>query len=280
MRGVTDARLAVWGDPISHSRSPQLHTAAYRVLGLDWEYGRRQVTASGFAAAIAERDPSWRGLSLTMPLKEAAFAVADDRDTHANLTGVANTLLFDDGVHAFNTDIGGIVDALRDAGITSLERVRILGAGATAASAIAAARELGAGQAEVRARRPERAESLIALGHQAGIDVTVTTFSAPALAVDMTMATLPGGAQLSDDILAPLRAEGGDLFEAAYDPWPSPLAASWTGGRVVSGLGMLLHQAVRQVRVFVNGDPLRPVEDERDVVSAMRSALGDDGPAD
>ena len=62
-------RLAVWGDPIGHSRSPELHAAAYAVLGLDWEYGRRQVGAEGFNDAVEALDDTWRGLSLTMPLK-------------------------------------------------------------------------------------------------------------------------------------------------------------------------------------------------------------------
>jgi len=122
-------RLAVWGDPIAHSKSPQLHAAAYAVLGLDWEYSRRQVTESGFVDAVGALDDSWRGLSLTMPLKEQAHRAARELDRHAELTGAVNTLLLGDDVRGFNTDVGGIVDALADEGLTTVERVRILGAG-------------------------------------------------------------------------------------------------------------------------------------------------------
>src|SRR5690606_14125143 len=89
---VTGTRLAVWGDPIAHSKSPDLHAAAYRVQGMDWEYGRRQVTADGFAGALRGLDDSWRGLSLTMPLKEEACRAAETRDAHAEAPGAGNTL--------------------------------------------------------------------------------------------------------------------------------------------------------------------------------------------
>ncbi|MGB3375526.1 MAG: shikimate dehydrogenase, partial [Microbacterium sp.] len=147
-------RLAVWGDPISHSRSPRLHTAAYERLGLAWEYGRQQVDAAGFPSALAALNESWRGLSLTMPLKEVAHEAANDLDAHARLTGAVNTLLLGERLHGFNTDVGGIVDAFTHAGVGDLADVRILGAGATAASALVAVGELGAQTVEVRARRP------------------------------------------------------------------------------------------------------------------------------
>ena len=157
---MTRHRLAVWGDPIAHSKSPQLHAAAYAVLGLEWEYTRQQVDEAAFADALAALDGSWVGLSLTMPLKEQAHRVADIRDRYADLTGAANTLLLSDRIHGFNTDVGGIVDALDEHGIRALETVRILGAGATAASALVACAELGARSIDVRARRPERARRI------------------------------------------------------------------------------------------------------------------------
>ncbi|KAF2411857.1 shikimate dehydrogenase, partial [Microbacterium sp. B35-04] len=129
-------RLEVWGDPIAHSRSPQLHAAAYEVLGLDWSYGLRRVDEASFAAEFADLDDSWRGLSLTMPLKGVAFAAASTHDRRAELTGAVNTLLLDlAGARGFNTDVGGIVRALADDDITDVARARIVGAGATATSA-------------------------------------------------------------------------------------------------------------------------------------------------
>jgi len=270
---VTRSRLAVWGDPIAHSKSPDLHAAAYRVLGLPWEYGRRQVAAAEFAETLGSLDDAWRGLSLTMPLKEEAFRAAATRDRHAELTGAVNTLLLGDEPAGFNTDVGGIVDALAEAGITRLESVRILGAGATAASALVAAGEIGATRAEVRARRPERAVGLIDLGSRLDVAVGADVLEAPALPVDLTVATLPSGTVLPAATAAALAQNGGALFDAAYAPWPSALAAVWAGSPVVSGLGMLLHQAVRQIRIFRNGDPSIALPDEDAVITAMRAAL-------
>lgn len=272
---VPTSRLAVWGDPIVHSKSPGLHAAAYRVLGLDWAYERRQVTADAFSDALDGLDDTWRGLSLTMPLKEQAFRVASTRDRHAELTGAVNTLLLGDEVAGFNTDVGGIVDAVREAGIADSRDVRILGAGATAASALIAVSELGATRVEVRARRPERARDLVAVGGRAGLAVSVAALDADAEPVDLTIATLPSGTELPPEIVAPLAMSGGALFDAAYAPWPSALAASWGEEDVISGLGMLLHQAVRQVRIFRHGDPAVPVPDEAAVIAAMRGALGE-----
>ncbi|WP_314423823.1 shikimate dehydrogenase [uncultured Microbacterium sp.] len=270
---MTAHRLAVWGDPISHSRSPQLHAAAYRVLGLDWEYSRRQVDENGFAEALGGLDGSWRGLSLTMPLKEQARLAAESLDPHAELTGAVNTLLLDETLRGFNTDVGGIVDALGDEGLTAVDRVRILGAGATAASALVAAAEMGAAAVDVRARRPDRAAPLVALGHRLGLDVSARDLRADAEPVDLTIAALPGGASVDEDAVRALSTTGGALFDVAYSPWPSALAAAWGGGPAISGLGMLLHQAVRQIRVFLSGDPSRRLPDEDAVVAAMRAVL-------
>lgn len=271
---MSPTHLAVWGDPIAHSRSPQLHAAAYRVLGLDWQYGRRRVDAAGFDAALRELDDSWRGLSLTMPLKEAAFRVAATRDAHAELTGAVNTLLPGSAPAGFNTDVGGIVDALAEAGITAVRSARILGAGATASSALVALHALGAEHVEIRARRPERAAGLESLGGRLGVPVRARALDAPGPdPVELTVATLPSGTELPVSTAEALAAAGGALFDAAYAPWPSALASRWREGPAISGLGMLLHQAVRQIRVFVNGDPLALVDREPEVLAAMRAVL-------
>ncbi len=267
-------QLAVWGDPIAHSRSPLLHAAAYGVLGLDWDYGRRRVDGAGFADALASLDGSWRGLSLTMPLKEHAHRAADSLDDHARLTGAVNTLLLGDRRSGFNTDVGGIVDALADEGIGAPKSVRILGAGATAASALAAVAECGARDVEIRARRPDAAAALQELGGRLGVDVQVDVFAAPTATVDLTIATLPSGTTLDDGAAERLSRSGGVLFDVAYAPWPSSLAARWRDGRALSGQGMLLRQAVRQIRIFLGGDQGARLPQEDDVVRAMRAALG------
>ncbi|MGJ0388213.1 shikimate dehydrogenase [Microbacterium sp. CGR1] len=270
---MTPRHLAVWGDPIAHSKSPRLHAAAYDVLGLDWDYTRRQVDEGGFGDALASLDGSWLGLSLTMPLKERAHRVAATLDGHAELTGAVNTLLLTDVAQGFNTDVGGIIDALGEHDLVDLERVRVLGAGATAASAVVACVELGARSIEVRARRPERAAVLIALGQRLGVDVTADAFAADADQVDLTVATLPSGSALDDVTAARLSERGGALFDVAYSPWPSALATAWTGEQAISGEGMLLWQAVRQIRIFMHGDPTVTLPDEDAVVAAMRAVL-------
>ncbi|MGO2746453.1 shikimate dehydrogenase family protein [Microbacterium sp.] len=266
-------RFEVWGDPIAHSKSPALHVAAYRVLGLDWEYGRRQVDAAGFTGALASLDGNWRGLSLTMPLKEQGFAASASHDRHATLTGAANTLLLGAKPAGFNTDVGGIVDALAEGGIAAAHRVRILGAGATAASALVAVSEIGAARVDIRARRPERAIELMALGERLGLHVTIDSFAGATEPADLTIATLPSGTVLDAPVTESFAATGGVLFDAAYAPWPSALAAGWGGSPVISGFGMLLHQAVRQIRIFLTGDPLTLLPDEDRVIAAMRAAV-------
>lgn len=269
-------RLAVWGDPIEHSRSPQLHAAAYAVLGLDWQYGRRRVSEQDFPDALADRDATWRGLSLTMPLKEAAFRVAQTRDAHATLTGAVNTLLFrtDGVVSGFNTDIAGLVAALREGGVTAVARARIIGAGATAASALVAVVELGAQHVEVVARSPEKAEPLIALAQRLGVACVAGPFANAYDRVDLTLSTLPSGTDLGAERTDAFAEPGGALLDAAYAPWPTPLAARWRSDvPVISGFGMLLHQAVNQIRIFLQGDPVQSLPNEAAVVAAMRSAL-------
>lgn len=274
---LTASRLEVWGDPIAHSRSPQLHAAAYEVLGLEWTYGRRQVSESAFAAEIAGLDDSWRGLSLTMPLKSVAFQAAAAVDRRAQLTGAVNTyLLSPDGPRGFNTDVGGLVRALADDGVTTIPGARIVGAGATATSALVALSELGAELVEVVARRPDAVEPLRALGTRLGLDVVTASFAASAHPeVPVTIATLPGDARIPDAAADALAGAGGLLVDVVYGHWPTALSEAWdrVGGPTRSGLGMLLHQALLQIRIFVHGDPAIAVREEDRVLEAMRQAL-------
>ena len=265
--------LEVWGSPIEHSKSPQLHLAAYRALGLDWGFNRREVTQQSFAAEIAAG--SARGLAVTYPLKQNAFDRAETLDRRAQLTGVANTLFFGgDEVQGFNTDVGGLAQALREVGMGDTRTVRIVGAGATTTSAIVSLSELAAERVEVVARRPEAASPLIELGERAGVRVTVAPMAEPSGNVDVTIATLPGGTELDAAIAERLGATGGTLFDVAYSPWPTSLAANWPG-TAHHGLAMLLHQAVIQVRIFVNGDPQQELPDEEAVIEAMRASLAE-----
>ncbi|MTE24037.1 shikimate dehydrogenase [Microbacterium sp. ZXX196] len=265
---MSDAALEVWGSPISHSRSPELHGAAYAALGLDWSFSRREVTQASFADEL--RGSACRGLALTYPLKETAYAAAGWRDPRARATGVANTLLLtDDAPRAFNTDVAGLAAAIRETG-ADVSAVRIVGAGATATSALAAAEELGAERIEIAARRAERARAVVATAR--GRHARAASLADATAPVTLTISTLPGGTALPPDVAARLAAAGGTLYDVAYSPWPTPLAGgAWEATH--HGLGMLLHQAVAQVRVFVTGDPDTPLPGEPGVVAAMRAAL-------
>lgn len=270
--------LQVWGDPIAHSRSPILHAAAYAAMGLEWQYTRRQVNADQFSEELAGLDESYRGLSLTMPLKEAAYAAAEWRDERAERTGAVNTLLLGAGSpRGFNTDVGGFLGALRENGVTTVERARIVGAGATAASALVALAEAGAETVEVIARTPAKALPLLQAA--AAFGVTATAIALDDVdrfgVVDATIATLPGGTTVPAVSAARLADSGGALLDAVYAPWPTQLAHAFMsrGKPAASGELMLLHQALLQVRVFVNEDVHAPLAKEDVILAAMRAAL-------
>jgi len=258
-------RLGVLGHPIAHSKSPLLHAAAYRVLGLDWEYSAIDVDEAALAGFVSALDDGWRGLSLTMPLKRAVLPLLDWADPLVGLTGGANTVLLDNGtLKGFNTDVYGVWAALSATGHTNFDRVSILGGGATAASVIVAVEQLGAEEVSLSVRSAANAAPLVALGERLGLDVTVRELGG-SVAADVVVSTLPGGTTHGTQF------EGSSLLlDVAYDPWPSSLAANWNG-QVVSGLEMLLHQAHAQVATFVTGSPAGDLDAA--VLPAMRAAI-------
>jgi len=274
-------RLAVLGSPIGHSRSPELHRAAYDALGLDWSYEAVDVTEEGLPDFIEGLGPEWRGLSLTMPLKKAVLPLLAETDRIAGQTGGANTVLLDgENLRGFNTDVAGIVRALQAAGLDGARYVHILGGGATAASALVAAAELGAERVDVHVRDLARSEWIDPLANELGLRVRVRPFSQADRSLDvpdLVISTLPGGT-ITEAVYTDSTRRKSMLFDVAYEPWPTPLARQWesVGGRVVSGLAMLAHQALLQVRIFVSGDPLQPLQDEAEVLAAMLDAVGID----
>jgi shikimate dehydrogenase len=280
---VTDSaaprRLAVLGSPIDHSKSPALHRAAYGVLDLGWEYDAVELRGAGLPDFIRSRDTSWRGLSLTMPLKRDVLPLLTSIHPLAEHTGSANTVLFEDsaerGIRGFNTDVYGIAEAFRRHGHSHLGNVHILGGGATAASAIAAAAELGAGQVTVFTRTPANAAPLADVARKSAVRLEIRELSAISAAPDLpdaVISTLPNGADARLDIPESLRASA-ILFDVAYHPWPSPLAQKWSAP-VISGLEMLVLQALVQVRIFVGTDPETQLDREDAVLAAMRAAVG------
>lgn len=288
------SRLAVLGQPISHSKSPAIHTAAYALLDLAWQYEAIECGTEALEALLAGRGPEWRGLSLTMPLKEEARRIATVVDPVAAESGVVNTLLRltsdtsgEPQWAGFNTDVAGLAAAIANARLDARNTI-VIGSGATAVSAVLAARRLGAATVTLLGRNTEALADLVARfdgttepGGAAQLSVSASTFAGAAEgdSVDdvfarstLVISTLPGPAAAT--IVLPDGAERTPLFDVAYDPWPSPLATRWgaAGGEVHAGIDMLIEQALVQIRIFVNGDPGVVLDDEDALRSVMRSA--------
>ena len=188
------------GSPVAHSLSPALHQAGYRALGLDdWTYGMVEVGEEALPGFVAGLDSSWRGLSLTMPLKRACLVVADEVSDLAAEVGVGNTLtrLGDGRWHADNTDIGGIVDALRPHWDVLWTSAAILGAGATALSAVYALRELGVRKVTIHARDRAKADTLAARAAGLGMGACGADLF-PDGDEPVLVSTLPAGVRLSN----------------------------------------------------------------------------------
>lgn len=244
-------RAGVLGSPIAHSLSPALHRAAYAALGLDWAYEPYDVTEAELSAFFGELDDEWAGLSLTMPLKSAVIPLLDFVDEIAGRVMSVNTVLpSSDGWRGTNTDVFGIVRSLEMRLATTPRSATVLGAGATARSAIAALAELDVREVLVLARRPEAACDLVRLAGSFGLNCHAEAFEPrdELLAGDIVISTLPGDA--AEPWAACASQARGTLLDASYHPWPTPLAGAWPSDRVASGRDMLLWQAVRQVELM------------------------------
>ena len=268
----TARRAAVLGSPIKHSLSPVLHGAAYQALDLhEWHYDKIECDEPGLPRLVDGMGPEWAGLSLTMPLKRVALTVADQVSPLAEAVGAANTLVFPaagpaGGRRADNTDVAGMVSALREAGLVRVEQAVILGAGGTAQAALAAVRELGHQSPVVVVRNLARTGELRETAERLGMRPAISgdLFTEPLPAADLVISTLPGGA--ADPLSATRWKPDTMVLDVVYTPWPTPFAGSAlaVGCPVVSGLAVLLYQAVAQVELMT-GHP-GPVE-------AMRTAL-------
>ncbi|MGX1882121.1 shikimate dehydrogenase [Streptomyces sp. NPDC055287] len=249
----TARRAAVLGSPIAHSLSPVLHRAAYAELGLaHWSYDRFEVDEAGLPGFFAELDPSWAGLSLTMPLKRAVIPLLDEiSDTAASVEAVNTVVLTEDGRRiGDNTDIPGMIAALHERGIEKVGSAAVLGAGATASSALAALSRLCTGAVTAYVRSSARADEMRQWGERLGVDVRIADWSqaAEAFEAPLVVATTPAGT--TDALAGAVPDRPGTLFDVLYEPWPTALAAAWSahGGAVVGGLDLLVHQAVLQVQ--------------------------------
>ncbi|GAA4727443.1 shikimate dehydrogenase [Isoptericola chiayiensis] len=265
-------RAAVLGHPVAHSLSPTLHGAAYEALGLEgWRYTAIDTTVEQLPDVVRDLDLGWAGLSVTMPLKHAVMELVDHVDPLAVAVGAVNTVLVSPSrcgvtLTGTNTDVYGLVTAIREGlaqrhGTHDVEvgRAVVLGGGATAASTLAALGELGCTTPRVLARNLARTAPLQEAAARMGVtprfDVLDVAATPEVLAgADVVVSTMP--AYAADPIADALRGRGagtaGVLLDAVYDPRPTALSRAWadTGGTVVGGERMLLHQAVEQVRLM------------------------------
>ena len=266
------------GKPVAHSLSPVLHRAAFGALGLDgWTYERIETDAAGLPALVDGLGPEWTGLSVTMPGKRAALDHATEVTPRAAAVGAANTLArCPEGWLADCTDVEGVTGALRAAGgytPSAGDVAVVLGAGGTAAAAVVGLADLGVRQVRLVVREPARATETVDAAKRASLDVEVLRWSSAdfvALAAEsaVLITTVP------PDAVAPhldALAGFGCVLDVIYHPWPTPLAAAVAarGGRLATGLDMLLHQAFGQSEYFT-GLPA-PREAMR---AALREATG------
>lgn len=266
-------RAAVLGKPVEHSLSPVLHGAAYAALGLTgWTYQRIEVDAEGLPGFVRGLGAEWVGLSVTMPGKRAALDFASQVTARAAAVGAANTLVrTESGWLADCTDVDGVVGALRTAGgyrPGAGKTGAVLGAGGTAAAAVAGLVELGMTGVRLVVREPARARETAAAAEAAGLSVDVlrwseVDFGALGESSAVVVSTVPPEATAPH---AAALAAARCLLDVIYHPWPTPLAEAVTarGGQVATGLDMLLHQAFGQVEQFTGLPAPR---------EAMRAAL-------
>ncbi len=253
---VATIRCAVLGDPVAHSLSPVLHRAAYEALGIDAAYDAIRMPSGGLARFVADLGSEWTGLSVTAPLKREALALADRISDVARLAGGANTLVrTPTGWSADNTDVPGAVAAITERFSGPLPIATILGGGATAASVGLALADLGTERITIAARRPEAAAEAVSAirSHARHVDVVVVPLE-DAPTGPIVVSTIPAAAQSTELIERVLPADV--VFEVTYNDWPTPLvaAAMSAGIPVVSGLDLLVHQAVLQFALFTGQD--------------------------
>jgi shikimate dehydrogenase len=276
-------RAAVLGKPIAHSLSPVLHRAAYAALGFtDWIYDLVECDEQGLAAYVESRDKEWAGLSLTMPLKRTVLPLLDHVDHLAAATGGANTVVFKPaGRHGYNTDVQAIVDALTEAGAPAPDSVTIIGAGATACSALAAVGKLGVPGADVVVRDPSRATALLATADRLGLRARLRPWeelkNGGASLPDLLISTVPAGAadEYAERLLVTHQAPPA-VLDVVYHPWPTPLAraAEAEGSIVASGYAMLLYQAAAQVELMTGSRaPLETMRKAGEKELARRTAI-------
>lgn len=268
---MTRKHFAVVGDPISHSLSPIIHSAAYEHLNLDWDYTKYQVVKGDLGDFLSGQGSGLSGVSVTMPLKTEAAELSESKDEIVSLLGVANTLVRSGSSwQSFNTDVFGIQQSLANAWAEGVNKVSILGAGATAQSALYAV-NLSAPKATVSVfvRNVGNTEQIVSLAEKLNIQLSVRGLAEYSHDQDLTISTIPAEA-LAD---LPLLKQAGWLLNVIYSSSNHDFSTFFEPGRSVSGEQMLIWQAIAQIRLFVNNDASNPLADEASLYVKMLAAL-------
>lgn len=278
---------AVIGSPIEHSLSPVLHRAAWDSLEIpqSWVYRRVEVTEDDLPSFMSGLDATCVGLSVTMPCKQAIIPLCDAVDPLAGAVGAVNTVINAGGLlTGFNTDVHGMVAAIRQArshvGLPAPRSAVVLGARASASSALAALGTLGVTDIQVAARRFGGPGSVVMAATKLGLGIEHILWTrdddvdAAICQADIVISTMPAG--VTDDLASRIMSKGlvpqanATLLDIVYSPLDTPLVQAWrhSGGVIAHGLDMLLHQAALQVQLMTGREPDLSVMER-----ALREAL-------
>jgi shikimate dehydrogenase len=280
---MSDAiRLGIFGWPVAHSKSPQMHESAASALGIELRYERFEVAPDELADAVERKhEAGIDGYNLTVPHKEAIMALIDEVAPAARAIGAVNTVARVDGRYiGHNTDAPGLVRSLEEAGVQVGDaRVVVVGAGGAARAAVVGLANAGASEITVLSRRPEQGEALVrSLGAHvecaldaAPLSEASWSFETATLLVQATSATLESNAGAFAFAAAlpidALPAEAA-VVDMVYKPLKTSVLtrAEERGLSIVDGLGMLLHQGAIAFEMWTGFEP--PLD-------VMRSALND-----
>lgn len=275
-------RLGIFGWPVAHSKSPQMHEAAARALGIALRYERFEVAPEDFSEAVrAKHAAGIDGYNLTVPHKVAIMSLVDEVAPAARAIGAVNTVVRRGGRYlGDNTDARGFVRSLEDAGVElSGANVVVLGAGGAARAAVVGLADAGAAEIRVLSRRPAQSEALcqsLASAVHCGLQAAPLGeaghhFGGASLLVQATSATLesnPGAQAFADSLPIEALPEGAAVVDMVYKPLETTLLAraNARGLPTIDGLGMLLHQGAIAFEMWTGFAPSLDV---------MRSALSD-----
>lgn len=274
-------RLGIFGWPVAHSKSPQMHQAAARALGIDLRYDRFAVEPAGLGQAIRDQhEAGIDGYNLTVPHKETVIDLLDEVVPNARTIGAVNTVVrHGERYVGHNTDAEGFVRSLREAGVTvPSARVAIIGAGGAARAAVVGLAEAGAEEITVLSRRPEQSEELVDSLHQevgcrlraAPLDRANDCFARAQLLVQATSATLgsnPAAEAFAESLPIDRLPDDAAVVDMVYDPLRTAVLAraDERGLQTVAGLGMLLHQGAIAFEMWTGREP---------PLAVMRAAIG------